>query len=65
MEPNFIHRTAPIYVSQIPPSTSKIGKSKRATQDWIIAMMDRFIQTWQIHRAALNRLPVKNENWEY
>jgi predicted metal-dependent hydrolase len=30
-----------------------------------IALMDRFMPRWQIHRQVLNRLPVRQENWSY
>ncbi len=30
-----------------------------------IALMDRFMPKWQYYRQALNRLPVRHENWEY
>jgi predicted metal-dependent hydrolase len=30
-----------------------------------VAFMDRFMPKWQTHREALNRLPVRNENWGY
>lgn len=30
-----------------------------------IALMDRFMPKWQYYREALNRLPVRHENWEY
>lgn len=30
-----------------------------------IALMDRFMPDWQLQRDALNRLPVRQENWEY
>jgi len=30
-----------------------------------VALMDRFLPRWQQCRAALNRLPVKHENWNY
>lgn len=29
------------------------------------ALMDRFMHTWQFHRQALNRLPVRREEWGY
>ncbi len=28
-------------------------------------LMDRFMPKWQVHRAALNRLPMQHEAWEY
>ncbi|TKB94158.1 MAG: M48 family metallopeptidase [Nitrospira sp.] len=34
------------------------------TQRFII-LMDRFMPKWQYYRQALNRLPVRHENWEY
>lgn len=30
-----------------------------------IALMDRFMPNWQLHRQALNRLPVRQEKWSY
>lgn len=30
-----------------------------------VALMDRFIPKWQIHRENLNRLPVRHETWGY
>jgi predicted metal-dependent hydrolase len=30
-----------------------------------IALMDRFMPTWQFHRQVLNRLPVRQEKWSY
>ncbi len=30
-----------------------------------IALMDGFMPKWQHHREALNRLPVRQEHWEY
>jgi predicted metal-dependent hydrolase len=30
-----------------------------------IALMDRFMPNWQLHRQILNRLPVRQENWSY
>ncbi len=30
-----------------------------------VALMDRFMPRWQYHRQALNRLPVRHEQWEY
>ncbi len=30
-----------------------------------VALMDRFMPRWRFHREALNRLPVRHENWEY
>ena len=30
-----------------------------------IALMDRFMPKWKFHRAALNRLPVRHENWGF
>jgi predicted metal-dependent hydrolase len=30
-----------------------------------IALMDQFMPKWQSHRDALNRLPVRHENWDY
>jgi predicted metal-dependent hydrolase len=30
-----------------------------------IALMDQFMPKWQSYREALNRLPVRHENWEY
>jgi predicted metal-dependent hydrolase len=30
-----------------------------------IALMDRFMPKWQFHREALNRLPVRHEEWRY
>lgn len=30
-----------------------------------IALMDRFLPKWQHHRASLNRLPVRHEEWAY
>ena len=30
-----------------------------------VALMDRFIPSWEDHRQALNRLPVRRENWKY
>jgi hypothetical protein len=30
-----------------------------------VALMDRFLPKWQIHRQILNRLPVRQENWSY
>jgi predicted metal-dependent hydrolase len=28
-----------------------------------LALMDQFMPKWQFHRASLNRLPVRHENW--
>ena len=28
-------------------------------------LMDRFLPNWRLQREALNRLPVRHENWEY
>jgi predicted metal-dependent hydrolase len=30
-----------------------------------IALMDRFMPRWQIHRQVLNQLPVRQERWSY
>jgi len=30
-----------------------------------ISLMDRFMPKWQLHRQALNRLPVRQETWSY
>ncbi len=30
-----------------------------------VALMDRFMPLWHEHRKALNRLPVRHEDWEY
>lgn len=30
-----------------------------------VALMDRFMPRWQIHRQVLNRLPVRQETWSY
>jgi predicted metal-dependent hydrolase len=30
-----------------------------------IALMDRHMPNWQIHRAALNQLPVRHEEWAF
>jgi len=30
-----------------------------------VALMDRFMPSWKEHRQALNRLPVRHEDWEY
>jgi hypothetical protein len=30
-----------------------------------VALMDRFLPNWQSVRQALNRLPVRHEDWEY
>jgi len=30
-----------------------------------VALMDRFLPQWQLHRQALNRLPVRQETWSY
>ncbi|HKH43716.1 MAG TPA: SprT family zinc-dependent metalloprotease [Thermoanaerobaculia bacterium] len=30
-----------------------------------IALMDRFMPRWQVHRQVLNRLPVRQETWSY
>jgi predicted metal-dependent hydrolase len=30
-----------------------------------VALMDRFMPKWQHHRQALNRLPVRQEEWSY
>lgn len=30
-----------------------------------VALMDRFMPRWQFYRQALNRLPVRHEDWEY
>lgn len=30
-----------------------------------IALMDRFMPKWRFYRAALNRLPVRHENWGF
>jgi hypothetical protein len=29
------------------------------------ALMDQFMPKWQFYREALNRLPVRHENWDY
>jgi hypothetical protein len=28
-------------------------------------LMDRLMPNWKVHRQALNRLPVRHENWQY
>ena len=30
-----------------------------------VALMDRFMPRWQFHRQVLNRLPVRQETWNY
>jgi predicted metal-dependent hydrolase len=30
-----------------------------------VALMDRHMPNWEVHRAALNRLPVRHEEWGY
>ena len=30
-----------------------------------VALMDRFLPAWQSVRKALNRLPVRHEDWKY
>lgn len=30
-----------------------------------VALMDRFLPTWPVHRDVLNRLPVRQETWGY
>jgi predicted metal-dependent hydrolase len=30
-----------------------------------VALMDRFMPNWTEQRQALNRLPVRHEDWEY
>jgi predicted metal-dependent hydrolase len=30
-----------------------------------VALMDRFMPKWKLHREELNRLPVRRENWSY
>jgi predicted metal-dependent hydrolase len=30
-----------------------------------IGLMDRYMPQWHEHRQLLNRLPVRNEDWEY
>ena len=30
-----------------------------------VALMDRFLPKWQLHRETLNRLPVRHERWGY
>ena len=30
-----------------------------------IALMDQFMPRWQLHRDALNRLPVRHQDWNY
>jgi hypothetical protein len=30
-----------------------------------VALMDQFMPKWQSHRDALNRLPVRHEDWRY
>lgn len=30
-----------------------------------VSLMDRFLPTWTQHKQALNRLPVRHEDWEY
>jgi predicted metal-dependent hydrolase len=30
-----------------------------------LSLMDRFMPNWQLHRQALNRLPVRQERWSY
>ncbi|HUF11278.1 MAG TPA: M48 family metallopeptidase [Rhodothermales bacterium] len=30
-----------------------------------VALMDRCMPQWRIHRDVLNRLPVRRENWSY
>ncbi len=30
-----------------------------------VALMNRYMPRWQDHRKALNRLPVRHEDWEY
>jgi predicted metal-dependent hydrolase len=30
-----------------------------------LAFMDRFLPNWEQHRQALNRLPVRHEEWVY
>ncbi len=33
--------------------------------DRFVALMDRFLPRWRHHRDALNRLPVRHEDWGY
>lgn len=33
--------------------------------DRFVALMDRFMPRWGLHRNALNRLPVRHEDWDY
>ena len=28
-------------------------------------LLDQFMPNWQVHRAELNRLPVRHEEWDY
>jgi predicted metal-dependent hydrolase len=30
-----------------------------------VALLDRFIPRWKSHRTALNRMPLRHEEWEY
>jgi hypothetical protein len=30
-----------------------------------VALMDYFMPHWKMHRAELNRLPVRHEDWGY
>lgn len=30
-----------------------------------VALMDQFMPRWKFHRAELNRLPVRHEDWDY
>ena len=30
-----------------------------------LALMDRFMPNWKVHRQMLNRLPVRHEEWGY
>lgn len=30
-----------------------------------VALMDKFLPHWQVHRGTLNRLPVRHEEWVY
>ncbi len=30
-----------------------------------VSLMDQFMPKWQFHRSALNRLPVRHEDWRY
>ncbi len=53
---------------------STIGQSKRTTEmlhllepthnACFVALMDRFMPRWHLHREMLNRLPVRHDEWD-